>query len=70
MNLFKRTTGILRNSKKGILFFAALIAAANAHAVNDDVFNSAHASTSIENLLNTWANKLETASDQFRAVII
>ena len=38
--------------------------------LNDDVFNSAHASTSIENLLNTWANKLETASDQFRAVII
>ena len=38
--------------------------------LNDDVFNSAHATTSIENLLNTWANKLETASDQFRAVII
>lgn len=39
MNLLKRIRGIFRNNKKSLLFFAALVAAANAHAVNDDVFN-------------------------------
>lgn len=39
MNILKKLAYPFSKNKKGIFFFAALLAAANAFALNDDVFN-------------------------------